>query len=252
MATLQDLIDACRHEEATYQPSGHDNFTKYGREFGNDGQPWCAMFCYVVAGYAGVILPYKTAAVVDLVAWASNNGRKRKPDEIQPGMMVAFDWTLTRTGSIPIKTHIGWCIGRSGQTITTVEGNVGDKDEVAARSCGVDNKAVWAGVDFTDLFLDGNRFMHYPNLAPGAKDHGPTGIFPDPSNPVQTLQNALNIVNGREGKHPDRLSPDGDFGPLTEKAVRDFQDFFKVPEIGGAVGANTWEVLDYILDLKGR
>ncbi|AEH11416.1 MULTISPECIES: peptidoglycan-binding protein [Protofrankia] len=252
MATLQDLVAACRREEVTYQPSGRDNFTKYGREFGADGQPWCVMFCYVVAGYAGVTLPYKTAGVVDLASWASKNRRKRAPDAIQPGMMVAFDWTLTRTGVAPVETHIGWCVERFGRTITTVEGNVGNRDEVVSRTYGVNDRAVWLGVDFTDLFPAGNRFLRYPNLARGAKDHSSTGIFPDPGSPVQTLQNALNIVTGREGNNPDRLSPDGDFGPLTERAVRDFQDFFKVPEIGGTVGANTWEVLDYVLDLKGR
>lgn len=260
MATLQSLIDVCLHEEATYQPGPRNNFTKYGREFGMDGEPWCAMFCYVVALQAGVTLPRKTAAVVDMVTWASRDdvGRRRESHHIKPGMMVAFDLTLTRTGSVPVRTHIGWCVGRSGDTVTTVEGNVGLRDEVVKRTYDVDDKQVWAGVDFRDYFVpsssEGNRFEFYPNLARGATDPGGsfTSVFPDPIRPVQTVQNALNIITGREGNHPERLSVDADFGPLTEQAVRNFQVFFKVPEIGGTVGANTWNALDYLLDVKGR
>lgn len=256
MATLQNLVDACLREEATYRPGPRNNFTKYGREFGMDGQPWCSMFCYVVAKYAGVTLPHKTAAVVNMVNWASGDDvrRRRAPHHVKPGMMVAFDQTLTRTGSNPVKTHIGWCIGRSGETVTTVEGNVGLQDEVVKRTYNVNDKLIWVGVDFRDYFVSsaGNRFEFYPNLARGATDIGPTSAFPDPIRPVQTLQNAINIITKREGSNPDRLSVDGDFGPRTEQEVRNFQVFFNVPEIGGTVGTNTWNVMDYILDVQGR
>ncbi len=260
MAALAKLIEVCLHEEATYQPGPVNNVTKYGHEFGLNAQPWCAIFCYVVAVHAGVTLPHKTAGVVDMVTWAGRDDirRRREPHHIKPGMMVAFDFTMTRTGSVPDKTHIGWCVGRSGNKVTTVEGNVGNQDEVVKRDHDLDGKAVWTGVDFRDFFLSepsaGNRFEFYPNLAPGMVDPGGsrTGVFPDPIRPVQTLQNALNIITGREGSHPDRLSVDPVFGPRTEKAVRDFQVFFKVPEIGGTVGANTWNAMDFILDRKGR
>lgn len=59
------------------------------------------------------------------------------------------------------------------------------------------------------------------------------------------------IVTVQPGHHGDavravqvivNVAVDGDFGPLTEKAVRDFQDVF-LPPSDGVVGPQTWQAL---------
>lgn len=61
---------------------------------------------------------------------------------------------------------------------------------------------------------------------------------------VMELQRKLNGVTGAG------LVVDGDFGPRTDTAVRNFQSFFKLGT-DGIVGPKTWGMLDYCAALKG-
>lgn len=61
---------------------------------------------------------------------------------------------------------------------------------------------------------------------------------------VMELQRKLNGVSGAG------LVVDGDFGPRTDQAVRNFQSFFKLGT-DGIVGPKTWGMLDYCAALKG-
>jgi len=61
---------------------------------------------------------------------------------------------------------------------------------------------------------------------------------------VMELQRKLNGVSGAG------LVVDGDFGPRTEQAVRNFQAFFKLGT-DGIVGPKTWGMLDYCAALRG-
>jgi len=96
-----------------------------------------------------------------------------------------------------------------------------------------------------------NRFQGFPTVRSGTRDPGTTGAFPDARNPVATLQNALNIVNHKEGPQPGRINPDGVFGGMTAGAVRAFQSS-KALSADGVVGQGTWAALDRTLDSMHR
>lgn len=82
-----------------------------------------------------------------------------------------------------------------------------------------------------------NRFASYPQVQLGV---GLTGAA---SGAVRDLQHALNVIAG------SGLTEDGRFGNGTDRALRNFQAFFKLA-VDGVCGPKTWGLLDYLLDLK--
>jgi peptidoglycan hydrolase-like protein with peptidoglycan-binding domain len=77
-------------------------------------------------------------------------------------------------------------------------------------------------------------------------------MFPDRGAPVQTLQNALNIVLGVENpSNPNHFTADGDFGPKTNHAVGVYQQMRNLTK-DGIVGGQTWQALNHDLYALGR
>jgi hypothetical protein len=136
------LAEALRHVGVRESPPG-SNRTMFGRWFGVDGVPWCAVFvsyCYDVG--AGVVLcrgwhgagvrPRGVAYVPTLAAWLRATGRAVEGLP-QPGDLAIFDWD----GGLP--DHVGLVIRRTTHGVETVEGNTGigndsDGGEVMRRS----------------------------------------------------------------------------------------------------------------------
>jgi hypothetical protein len=124
------LAEALRHVGVTESPPG-SNRTMFGRWYGVDGVPWCAIFasyCFDVG--AGVVLcrgwhgagvsTRGVAYVPTLAAWLQATGRV--VDAPQPGDLVVFDWD----GGVP--DHAGIVVWRlAGERIETVEGNAHDR-----------------------------------------------------------------------------------------------------------------------------
>ena len=131
------LAEALRHVGVRESPPG-SNRTVFGRWFGTDGVPWCAIFasyCFDIG--AGVVLcrdwsgagvgPRRVAYVPTLAAWLRATGRV--VDDPQPGDLVVFDWD----GGLP--DHAGIVIrALADGTIDTVEGNAGDEVRRETRS----------------------------------------------------------------------------------------------------------------------
>ena len=120
------LAEALRHVGVRESPPG-SNRTMFGRWFGVDGVPWCAIFasyCFDVG--AGVVLcrgwhgagagPRGVAYVPTLAAWVRATGRA--VEQPQPGDLAIFDWD----GGVP--DHVGIVIAADGD-LHTVEGNTG-------------------------------------------------------------------------------------------------------------------------------
>jgi hypothetical protein len=123
------LAEALRHVGVRESPPG-SNRTPFGRWFGADGVPWCAIFvsyCYSVG--AGVTLgrgwhgagvsPRGIAYVPTIEAWLRGTARAL-PDGMlpSPGDIAVFDWD----GGLP--DHVGIVIhGGADGRLTTVEGN---------------------------------------------------------------------------------------------------------------------------------
>jgi hypothetical protein len=120
------LAEALRHVGVKESPPG-SNRTMFGRWFGVDGVPWCAIFasyCFDVG--AGVVLcrgwhgagtgPRGVAYVPTLSAWLRATGRAVTGPP-QPGDIAVFDWD----GGLP--DHVGIVIAAHPRGIDTVEGN---------------------------------------------------------------------------------------------------------------------------------
>jgi len=132
-AGRQALAEALRHVGVRESPPG-SNRTMFGRWYGADGVPWCAIFvsyCFDVG--AGVVLcrgwhgagvgPRGVAYVPTLSAWLTATGRV--VDEAAPGDLAVFDWN----GGMP--DHVGIVVRAHGGGVETVEGNtaVGDDSD---------------------------------------------------------------------------------------------------------------------------
>ena len=120
------LAEALRHVGVKESPAG-SNRTMFGRWFGVDGAPWCAIFvsyCFDVG--AGVVLcrgwpgagtgPRGVAYVPTLAAWLKANGRA-VDGPARAGDIAVFDWD----GGVP--DHVGIVIRSTATGIETVEGN---------------------------------------------------------------------------------------------------------------------------------
>ena len=147
------LAEALRHVGVRESPPG-SNRTTFGRWYGVDGVPWCAIFasyCFDVG--AGVVLcrgwrgagvgPRGVAYVPTLSAWLRATGRE--VCEAQPGDLVVFDWD----GGLP--DHVGIVIRAHGDRIDTVEGNTAvgndsDGGEVMRRTRALEQVAVFGRV----------------------------------------------------------------------------------------------------------
>src|SRR4051812_40742509 len=135
------LAEALRHVGVREVPPG-SNHTMFGRWFGADGVPWCAIFasyCFEVG--AGVVLcrgwhgagvgRRGVAYVPTLAAWLRATGRE--VCEPQPGDLAVFDWD----GGLP--DHVGIVARAHAKGVDTVEGNTAvgndsDGGEVMRRS----------------------------------------------------------------------------------------------------------------------
>jgi hypothetical protein len=122
------LAEALRHVGVRESPPG-SNRTMFGRWFGVDGVPWCAIFasyCFDVG--AGLVLcrgwhgagvrPRGVAYVPTLAAWLKAGGRWMEGPG-QPGDLAIFDWD----GGLP--DHVGIVIRAHGDHVHTIEGNTG-------------------------------------------------------------------------------------------------------------------------------
>jgi hypothetical protein len=124
------LAEAIRHLGVRESPPG-SNRTQFGRWFGVDGVPWCAIFAsYCFDRGAGVVLcrgwhgagvyPRGVTYVPTLAAWLRATDRWLGHGSPEPGDLVIFDWD----GGLP--DHVG-IVERAlgGGRVATVEGNTG-------------------------------------------------------------------------------------------------------------------------------
>lgn len=217
---------------------GKNNYTKYGKEYGLNNVPWCAIFVWCDFNANGAAdLFYggkKTASCTTLYNWAKKNGQTVTPSNVRAGDVVFFDWD--KSGDCD---HVGICVSRSGSTITTVEGNTSrnnagsqsNGDGVYKRSRAVSLVAkVWrpkytASSTTTNTEKDGYCNVDLPILRTGSKGAA-----------VKTLQILLNAKGYWCG------DTDGDFGTRTANGVKAFQKAQKL-SADIIVGPDTWRAL---------
>jgi len=116
------LAEARRHLGYRESPPG-SNRTAFGRWFGLDGVPWCAIFVsYCFAVGAGIVLgggrsyTRGVASVPVLEDWLRETGQWHAASP-RPGDLVLFDWD----GGAP--DHVGVVERVEAGFLATIEGN---------------------------------------------------------------------------------------------------------------------------------
>ena len=230
-------VVALAYEQVGYK-EGANNWNKYAADqrlqtlygWNVQNQPWCCVFInylFINAfGYSdGVAMTYGGSAACSVFAglYKNNNAWSMNP---RKGDQIFF----YSNGGI---NHTGIVVDVSGQTVRTIEGNCSDRvcensyyaGDPAIAGYGVPKWSVVAGEpdeepadepvdDGTGLLVDGEcgeqtwaaLAKKMPLLKKGATNKA-----------VKALQCALNYLGAS-------LNEDGEFGNLTENAVREFQE----------------------------
>lgn len=145
---IDKLIEVCEGEIGISEPSGDDKYIKYYNETGSMcfgmNVAWCAIFvtwCKAKAGIDKSIIPH--FASCDLgKSWFEKRGLYKKSraygENYVPkrGDIIFFSSKYTQSDS----THVGIVTSVSGNAVSTIEGNTGDK--VARKSYSLMSKYI--------------------------------------------------------------------------------------------------------------
>ena len=220
--TIDQAIRLAKNELGVSEYPANSNNVKYntwfyGKLVQGSAYPWCAVFISYIFKDSPKLVK-RTASCLDMLEWFESHGRI--VTHPQPGDIVFFKYSTNRrrTNHVGIITSVA-----DSNHFTTIEGNTSVKSNdnggaVMERQRTRANVVAFARPLYEDL---GD---YHPTLRRGAKGES-----------VELLQELLN-VNGFQVK------VDGDFGVLTENAVREFQKANRLV-VDGVVGSNTWKKL---------
>lgn len=234
MSNTDQMLDAAR-SHLGYVEGPRNNQTPFGAWAGTNFQPWCMAYVSFILNQAGAGIG-KIAFCPTGVAHYRNKGHLFTSPQRGDVFFLFF----------PSKNryaHTGFVEKVDGDWIITCEGN---SNAAGSRTGGsvCSNRRKWAGTRtvFGRPALNGATApgsspvstSGRPTLKPGA------GGSDDPGNigHVKHLQERLLA----HGNTPPGFRADGDFGSMTEKVVKGFQQA-KHLEADGIVGPRTWEVL---------
>lgn len=201
------------------KPSG-SNKTKYGKAYGMNGQPWCAMFVWWCFKKAKADELYfggkKTAYVPTLADYYIEHKRIVKKTHGKLGDIVFFDFDHNGNSD-----HVGFVWKYLGNGYyKTLEGNTG-----------VGNNANGGQVMFRKRHISQISRIARPKYRKVAKKKSyPTLQKGSKGKYVKAVQKKL------------KIKTDGIFGSETEKAVKKFQKKHGLT-VDGVVGAKTWKKL---------
>ena len=247
--SLEAIIEVAKKEIGTIE-GPKDNETKYGAWMKVNFQPWCQSFVSWCAFTAGVSKFPKSASTVA----ASDQFKKEnrwadaRNDDPTPGDWIYFDFPDDGVNRI---SHVGLCIKNNGDgTIQVIEGNTSGTAKGDQRNGGMcvektrayvkNNKPklmnavvgwgrpVYAGEENLPLVSKvGSTDAPIKPATAAKKEFKPFKIGAKGSS-VKKVQEALG------------LEADGEFGPGTDKAVKDFQKKNKLT-VNGIVDIITYK-----------
>lgn len=206
---------------------GFNNYTKYGKAQGCNGQAWCDAFvdwCFIQA--------YGKDKAKQLLGGFSNY----TPTSAQYFKNMKQWHTYPQKGDVIFFKnsqricHTGIVYKVSDGVVYTIEGNTGGGSDVIANG---------GGVYIKQYSISNTRIAGYGRPNYDAKTSvvaKPTLRYGNSGNAVKELQTILNSKGYDCGKI------DGIFGNQTEKAVFVFQKTNKLT-VDGIVGPKTWEKL---------
>jgi Putative peptidoglycan binding domain/CHAP domain len=231
MTTVNQVLDRARSQIGVTEHPRESNRTPYGAWYGIQGQPWCAMFVSWCTYHEGLALPATIskgfAYTPSGAAWFRR--RRRWTGRPAPGHIVFFNFPGDGVNRI---SHVGIVESvRPDGSIVTIEGNT---DERGGRTGGkVMRKIRRVGIVGYGIpdYDNGSRvrpgFPAWPGTMLRVGSRGPDVKL------VQARLVQLKVA---------RLAGDGEFGPMTEAAVRTFQKARGL-EVDGVVGPQTWKAL---------
>ena len=258
MATGADVVRIASGEVGYTE--GPNNANRYAAEVGHaNNQAWCGTFTDAMLKRAGQLgEPSSVWTPSGLQAYRRAGRAIDRNGPVQPGDLVYFDWQGgTATSGVD---HVGIVVGtRPDGQVETIEGNTSPSNAGSQSNGGgvyrrVRPRSVIAG--FGRPAYSGQPTPPPPSPDPEAQKafrryaaalnirdlvKAPTMKRGDRGPGVAALQRSLSLAANRT-----ELAHDGDFGPATEKAVRDLQRIWRL-EVDGVVGPKTKEALMFLL-----
>lgn len=256
MATAKNVMaEAVKH--VGYKETGN-NHSMFGKWFGMDGAAWCAMFvsyCMNKAGAGALIKGAQTAKgsaqVSKFVAHAKkHHWLKIAPANAHAGDIVIFDFP----GGYETD-HVGFIRANSkGKNIYTIEGNTSSGSGSQSNGGGVYKRTRSFGVVHSIWRPPYTvESVEAPVTAPVAVETpvSPVEAISTPEPVVVapiTPKAFVSLKKGSKGSDVKKLqtalkiTADGDFGPITEKAVKAYQTK-KGIVVTGIVDETTWKRL---------
>ena len=227
MTSLEKLTTWFREQVGTKE-SGENNVIYntrfYGHEVQGPSYPWCMAFIWDGFHQCGLSKLFldggKSAYCPYVVNWAKEHGRWVMGD-YRAGDILFYDWDSDGQAD-----HVGFCIGSSNGRLDSIEGNITDAVCVTHRVPGSVLGAYRPAYSTSDGKKDERTGL--PLLKRG-----------DVSGAVLSVQ-VLLIHKWSVSCGPD--GADGDFGPNTERAVKEFQQGHGLDQ-DGEVGPATWAAL---------
>lgn len=212
MAKATDVLKIAKSQIGYKESPAGSNKTKYGKEYGMNGQPWCAMFvwwCFRQAKaselfYGGKKSAYCPAIADYYIAKKQTVGKSSG----KPGDIVLFGFGHKNS------QHIGIIEKKNANgTYTCIEGNTSTGNNcnggMVMRRTRYQSQINWIVRPKYEAETVARKFggiIAKPVLKKGSKGAE-----------VKKLQSFLNWYGGYG------LKVDGDFGNLTEQAVKKFQ-----------------------------
>ena len=228
--TTATRVIARARTQRGYREGPRRDQTKFGAWYGWNEVPWCAIFVSWVFYHEGLPLPATKekgfASVAVGMEWFRRQGRWKPPSALaRPGWLVFLDWS-----SEPGLDHMGIVTARLPDgRVATIEGNTSDPNSASSASVGVFEKRRRAGIVGYGVPNFGAAPDQLPLLKRGHRGHA-----------VRRVQGLLRAAN--PGLTDEDLTLGGDFGPVTERLVKELQNRHGL-EVDGIVGPKTWRAL---------
>jgi hypothetical protein len=250
--SLEAIISVAKSEIGTIE-GPKDNETKYGKWTGANFLPWCQSFvswCAFTSGLDAKKYP-KSAATVAASDWFKKNDRwaDARNDEPSAGDWIYFDFPDDGVNRI---SHVGLCIKNNGDgTIQVIEGNTSGTAKGDQRNGGMcvektrayvkNNKPklvnavvgwgrpVYAGEEALPLLSKVSSSDAPLAPAPIAKKEFKPFKVGAKGSSVKKIQEALGVKPA-----------EGNFGPVTDKAVKAFQKANGI-KVTGIVDSQTYK-----------
>ena len=254
--TVDLIIEVAKKELGTIE-GPKDNETKYGKWTGANFLPWCQSFvswCAFTSGLDPKKYP-KSASTVAAADFFKKNNRwaDARNDDPTPGDWIYFDFPDDGVNRI---SHVGLCIKNNGDgTIQVIEGNTSGTAKGDQRNGGMCvektrayvkhktlmnavvgwGRPVYVGEENAPLLVKGGTVTASPVAKPAAKKAAKKA--PTAFKPLKVGSKGSDVKKTQAGLG---VTSDGQFGPGTEKAVKDFQKKNSLP-VTGVVDITTYK-----------